>query len=86
MGIRIEKKLVVYESVTMEAINPKYLNISKEQILDYMEKHPMPEDPAYSKEDLILDLTESDGMYTLPDNIKQETIEYIRDMLNSILI
>ena len=86
MAIRIERKLVCYESVTMEAINPQFHNISKEKIIRYMKNNPMPNDPAYSKEDLILDLTQSQGMYTLPNNVRQETIEYIENLLNTILI
>ena len=85
MGIRVEERVVVYESVTMEAINPEYLGITEEQIREYMKKNPMPEDPAYSPEDLILDLTQSSGMLTLPKKTKPETREYVADLLNTLL-
>ena len=46
----------------------------------------MPEDPAYSPEDLIYDLTRmSEGAYFLPRDIKPETAEYIEELLNSLI-
>jgi len=77
--------LVVYESVTYEAINPQYLGITKEELEDYLKKHPMPKDPAYSEKDLMGDLLYSSGMYTLPEDIKEETIEYIEELLNTLV-
>lgn len=85
MSIRIENKVVVYESVSMEAFNPEYNRIKAEKIKEYLKKHPMPEDPEYSSDDLIYDLAESSGMYTLPDGVKPETMEYVSDLLSELL-
>ena len=50
-----------------------------------MKEHPMPEDPEYTPEELIKDLTNSSGMYCLPMTVKPETISYIEDLLNAII-
>ena len=83
--IRIEQKVVAFDSMTYDAINPEYLGISEAQIRDYIKEHPMPEDPNYTAEDLIADLTHSSGMYCLPSNVKVETIEYIEGLLNTLV-
>lgn len=41
MGIRVGDFKVVYESVTMEAIDPEYLGITREQIENYLKENPM---------------------------------------------
>jgi len=82
--IKIEKYWVVYEDTTSQAIDPEYLSITKEEIEEYMKEHPMPQDPEYTKEDLIYDLTESSGFYCLPNGINEETREYIEELLNAL--
>jgi len=83
--IRIEEKLVAYDSMTYEAINPEYLGLTEEEIRKYMKKNPMPKDPTYTPEDLIQDLTNSSGMYTLPKTVRPETIEYVENLLNNLI-
>ncbi|MDL1966028.1 MAG: hypothetical protein LWW90_05050 [Candidatus Desulfofervidus auxilii] len=51
----------------------------------YLEDHPMPEDPAYSKEELIDDITKSSGFYCLPNDTKEETREYVAELLNALI-
>jgi hypothetical protein len=90
MGIRVEVKKIVYESITMEAINPEYLGITRDQIEDYLKKayavgRGMPDDPAYTREDLIHDLIGSSGFYCLPIETKPETDDFIATMLNDLL-
>jgi len=82
--IKIRKCWMIYESVTMEGIDPSALRISEEDIRNYLRANPMPEDPAYSRDNLIHDLTRSSGTYTLPNDIRQETRDYIEDMLNAL--
>jgi len=84
--IRIEKKLIAFDSITYNAINPEYLSLTEDEIKEYMKEHPMPEDPNYTAEDLIADLTHSSGMYCLPSNVKVETIEYIEGLLNALVV
>ena len=36
MGIRIEEKIITYDSITCEAIDPSYLGIRKEEIEKYL--------------------------------------------------
>jgi len=83
--IRVDKFYVVYESTTMEAVNPEHLSLTREEIEEYMKNHPMPEDPAYSKEELIEDLTKSSGFYCLPNDTKEETREYVAELLNALI-
>jgi hypothetical protein len=85
MGIRIEKKIMAYESITCTAIDPSYLSLDEDTIRKYLRENLMPEDKLYTEEDLILDLTQSEGVYTLPEGIKEETIEYIEELLNKLV-
>ena len=82
--IKIRRCWVAYEDTLSTAVDPEYLPITREDIENYIKEHPMPEDPEYTKEDLIYDLTASSGVYTLPDGIKQETADYIEELLNAL--
>ena len=83
--IKIARKMIAYNSYTMDTINPEYLYLKKEDIVGYEQQNPYPNDAAYSFEDLLHDLTNSSGMLNFPSNIKQETIEYIEDLLNELI-
>ena len=83
--IRAEKTILVYDSIMMLAIEPEYLGITEEKMVEYMRETPMPKDEKYSGEDFIDDITQSTGFYSLPDGIKEETIAYIEDALNEIV-
>ena len=85
MGIRVDDFKVVYESVTMEAINPEYLGITREQIEGYIKEHPYPDDPAYPVEFMIGDITQSSGFYCLPKDIKEETTDFIATLIGELL-
>ena len=85
MSIQVGRFWVVYESVTMNAIDPEYLSITEEEIREYMKEHPMPKDKNYSEEDLISDITNSSGFYCLPDGTKEETREYVKQLLNDLI-
>ncbi|GAI56297.1 unnamed protein product, partial [marine sediment metagenome] len=64
---------------------PDGLFISEEEIRDYMKKHPMPEDPEYSPEDLIKDITDSTGFLSLSDEMKPETREYVAELIGALM-
>jgi len=81
--IKISKMYIVYESNSYYPIFPNTLNL-KEKVEKYLKEHPMPRDRAYLPEDLIADM-ESDGMYTLPEEIRPATIKFIENMLNEII-
>lgn len=85
MSIRIDRYWVVYETITMEAIDPAYLSITKADIKKYIKDNPMPKDKEYLEEDLITDLTNSSGTLILPDDIKEETRDYVAEMLNELI-
>ena len=84
MGIRVNKYWVVYDSTSMQAIDPQFLNITDEMIEKYMKENPMPKDPQYSPKDLIGDLTESSGFYCIPDGTKKETRNYVVELLEDL--
>ena len=84
MGIRVDRFWVVYESIAMEAIDPEYLGIDKEDILKYMKENPMPKDPEYSPEDLIIDVTQSSGFLKLPDAMQPETRGYVAELIGEL--
>ena len=80
MGIRIEKKLVVFESVSMAAIEPNCVFTNKEEVRKYIKEHPFPETEFYATKDLIGD-TQSEGMWTLMEEVTEEQQNYIEDMV-----
>ena len=85
MGVKIRKVNVVIDSNGFY-IKPAKLDITKEKISEYVKEHPMPEDPEYSLDDLMTDLTEPDSfyaIYTLPD-IKEETQQYIEELIDRL--
>lgn len=85
MGIRVGDFKIVYESTTMEAIEPEYLGITKEQIEEYLKEHPMPEDPEYSLEEMIGDITTASGFYSLPKGIKDDTADFIATLISDLM-
>lgn len=84
MGIRIEKKLVVYESVTLNAIEPQYVFPDREEVKEYLKENPFPEIDGYDKDHLLWD-TQSDGFWTLPENVTGEQKEYIINMIDHFM-
>lgn len=86
MGIRVGRFWVIYESVSGNAIDPEFLNISEEKMRKYLKENPMPKDPEYSPEDLIGDITNSSGFYSLPDNTKEETRDHVVELLNTLYL
>ena len=82
--ICIKNVILVYDSITMSAIEPNCLQITKDDLIEYMKEYPMPKDAKYSQDDFIHDITQSSGFYSLPDGIKKETLEYIEDVLNDL--
>ena len=85
MGIRVGNFKLVYNSFTMDTIDPAYLGISKKQIEEYLRKNPMPDDPVYSMEDMIGDITGSSGFYSLPNEIKDETADFIATLISNLM-
>ena len=84
MSVRIEKKNIVYESVSMTAIEPNSVFTDKEAVKEYMREHPFPETKHYTAEDLFGD-THSEGMWTLPNELTEEQECYIEDMTRHFL-
>lgn len=83
--IRKKKGYYTFDATNYIGIEPKYFGITKKDLLEYFKKHPMPTDPAYTKENLISDLTGASGVYVLPDDIKLETVKYIENLVNKLL-
>jgi len=88
MSIRIERKLIAFYSCTMEPINPEYLSITEDQIREYINKYEgeIPDDPNYTIEDMIHDLTSSSGMYSLPEGTNEAMIEFVERLLNDLIV
>ena len=79
MGIRIEKKIVVYESVSGVTIEPEYVFTDEDEVKEYLKKHTFPGTEHYTEEDLLAD-TQSSGAWWLPDEITEEQERYIAEM------
>jgi len=84
MSVRIKKRYVVFDSITGYVFEPEYARIAKDVIEKYLEYHPMPEDPKYTKEDLINDLTNMTGNLLLPEDLKDETVDFLEDLLGEL--
>lgn len=84
MGVKVMKVNIVIDSNGF-FIKPAKLDITKEKILEYVSKYPMPEDPKYSLEDLIADLANQtiNKNYVLPD-IKEETKRYVEELIDKL--
>jgi len=80
MGIRIEKMMVVHESVYMTVIHPNSF-LKQKEVFVYMLFKPVPKDPSYSAMDLLSD-SDTDGFWTLPLDITKEMQRYICDMMD----
>lgn len=85
MGIRVGNFKVVYDSITMETIDPAYLGIKRKQIEKYLETNPMPVDPEYSVEEMIGDITGSSGFYCLPDKVKDEAANFVATLISDLM-
>ena len=79
MGIRIEKKNIVFESVSGVSIEPDTVFTRYDEVKEYIEENPFPETEHYTTEDLLED-TQSSGAWWLPDELTEEQEEYIKDM------
>lgn len=88
MSIRIERKLIAFYSCTMEPINPEYLSIKEDQVRKYINEYQgeIPDDPNYSIEDLVHDLINSSGMYTLPGDTSKAMIEFVERLLDDLIV
>jgi hypothetical protein len=81
MSIRyVKKKNGIFDSINCTFIEPNSLCIDKEKVDEYLKTHPFPKDPEYSVEDLVGDL-QTTGSWTLPEGIKDETGEFIAEMV-----
>lgn len=84
MSIRLEKKLIAYESVSMTPIDPSCGFYKETKVKEYLKEHPMPHNEVYSEDDLIYDLCKSSGMLCFPNDLKEETIDYIETLMNEL--
>lgn len=84
MGVKIKKIYVVVDS-NGYYVRPGRLVVTEEIILEYIKDNPMPEDPAYSLDDLVSDLTDVyKEVYILPIGIKETTIRYIETLIDKL--
>lgn len=85
MGIRIENVRIVFESVGGNAIDPSMdLMVDEDEIENYIKKNPFPESENYTKDDFINDMLSS-GFLELPNNLKDETEDYIAEFIEEYL-
>ena len=80
MSIRIEKKWIVYESVSWTTIDPAIF-LTPKDVFIYMLFNTVPKDPCYSAKDLLGD-SEAEGFWTLPDEISEKMRDYVSDMMD----
>ena len=86
MSVRCCKCYVFYQSCNGEGFNAGEAGIKEQQVRDYLKKYPMPKDNNYSEEDLVGDISNSGGIYTLDEKAKPETAKYISAMLDELWV
>lgn len=85
MGICfVRDKSGIFDSFNCRFVEPANLFISKEAVKEYLKEHPFPKDENYSQQDLLNDL-ETMGSWTLVNEIKDETGNYIAGMIYELL-
>ena len=85
MGIRFVRVCGIYDSVNDKFVEPAYLGLEPDEVKEYIKEHPFPKDESYSVDDFLYDLTTS-GSWTLPDDIKKETGEYIAELIYDLIV
>jgi len=83
MSVRIEKKWIVFDSVTMTPINPKH-DLNAEEVKKYLERNPFPETSDYKAEDLLNDI-KIEGLWILGDYVTEEQRNYIVEMIKMVI-
>ena len=93
MGIRIRKVddfYGIWDSFNCEFLNPAYLNITEQDVRDYIEgkkdgkPHPFPATEEYTEQDMINDVTNSEGSLIIPGT--EEQAEWVADMIRVVFI
>jgi hypothetical protein len=88
MGIKVEKMVVIFSSVTMMPIVPVEIFPGGKQGLEerkeYLKENPFPATDKYTESDLLYD-TFTGGMWTLSDNVTEEQIKYIIEFTEHFL-
>lgn len=83
MSVRIEKKLIAYESVSCKGIEGGLF--FKPEVLEYLHAHPFPRNDIYSFEDMVIDLCDTDGLLTFHADMPENVIEYIRGLMQELI-
>lgn len=98
MSVRVRKvdeSFGIWDSYNMEFVNPSYLGISEARIKDYIKGNkefeeppqPFPKSPEgefqYSEEDMIQDMTNSEGSLIIPGT--EDQAYWIADMIQELL-
>ncbi len=88
MKITAHKYWAFENSYSGDAFNFNHIGMSKGRTIlwvkEYLREHPMPKDDAYREDELIDDLAYPAKMYAVDVRAKQETIDYILEMLNEL--
>lgn len=86
--ISLSPRRIAIDTVTYEAIELQYTDITKEDVVRYMGENPPPiyayEVGKYTMDDFINDLHAS-GVYSIPLDAPQEMVEYIENLLNDLI-
>ena len=83
MGLNFYKAMVAdihgCPLIPSDLVSEKEMN----EFEEYMKMHPFPED-TYTKEEFLDDMGTS-GPYSMPIDVKETTVDYVRGMLNAVL-
>ncbi len=80
---KVDDDLGIWDDTNCEFVNPETLDISREQIEKYLVNKPYPENDNYNVEDMIVDVTSSNGSYIIPSS-NENLANFIVEMLNEL--
>jgi len=84
MSYSFERKLLLWNNFNEDSVILRYTGITKEEIVEYAQEHPMPQDPLYSMDDLLNDLNGYDSAWTLPESTSEQMLDWLEDMVNEL--
>lgn len=85
MAIKAGLRMVVFDSITMNVIDPSDLMIDEDELKKYLEENKFPEDKEYSEDEFVSDMIHSSGLYSIPIKAKKETVDFIVECLNKLI-
>jgi hypothetical protein len=80
MTIILKKGWIIFDDAEQEVV-PLEVYLTENEAKKYNDQNPMPEDEAFSFQDL-LSMLKSDNSYLFSEKMSEETVKWLSDCLN----